>query len=148
MKVKKNDIFFMSLTGISGGLRISNLEISACVNFLSIIFESLKDKDYKDIFHLDFSFELKRFFDISINIFNIINGGFYIRNYTKPDDFFYDSKLICWYTLKNINFGCEYDKNLYTGMTIGDYLSNSKNNFYNNFYIKFGILGLKFSIIR
>lgn len=133
----------MSLTGISGGLRISNLEISACVNFLSIIFKSLKDKDYKDIFHLDFSFELKKFFDISINIFNIINGGFYIRNYTKPEEFFfYDSKLICWYTLKNINFGCEYDKNLYTGMEIGDYLYNSKN----NFYIQFGILGLIFCI--
>ena len=42
-------------------------------------------KNHRDIFHLEFSFELKRFFDISINIFNIINGGFYIRNYTKEE---------------------------------------------------------------
>ena len=49
MKVKKMIFckFFISLTGISGGLRISNLEISACVNFLSIIFESLKDKVFR-----------------------------------------------------------------------------------------------------
>lgn len=107
-------------------------------------------KNYKGIFHLEFSFELKRFFDISINIFNIINGGFYIRNYTKddffyytkPDDFLYDLKPICLYKLKNIHFGCGYDKNLYTGMEIEDYLSDSKN----NFYIQFGILGLIFCI--
>lgn len=104
--------------------------------------DNVNYKNYKNIFHLEFSFELKRFFDISINIFNIINGGFYIRNYTKPDDFFYDSKLICWYKLKNIHFGCGYVKDLFTGMAIGDYLSNSKN----NFYIEFGILGLMFSI--
>ena len=101
-------------------------------------------KNYKDIFHLEFSFELKRFFDISINIFNIINGGFYIRNYTKPDDFFYDSKPFFLYQLKNIHFGCGYVKDLYTGIQIGDYLSDSKN----NFYIQFGILGLIFSISR
>ena len=99
-------------------------------------------KNHKDIFHLEFSFELKRFFDISINIFNIINGGFYIRNYKKPDDFLYDLKPICLYKLKNIHFGCGYNKNLYTGMEIGDYLYNSKN----NFYIEFGILGLIFVI--
>ena len=99
-------------------------------------------KNHKDIFHLEFSFELKRFFDISINIFNIINGGFYIRNYTKPDDFFYDSKPIFLYKLKNIHFSFGYNKDLYTGMGIGDYLDNSKN----NFYIQFGILGLIFCI--
>ena len=99
-------------------------------------------KHYKDIFHLEFSFELKRFFDISINIFNIINGGFYIRNHTKPDDFFYDTKTFFLYQLKNIDFGFGYSKNLFTGITIGDYLYNSKN----KFYIQFGILGLIFSI--
>lgn len=99
-------------------------------------------KNHKDIFHLEFSFELKRFFDISINIFNIINGGFYIRNYKKPDDFFYDTKTIFLYQLKNIHFGFGYSKDLYTGMEIGDYLYNSKN----IFYIEFGILGLIFVI--
>ena len=39
--------FSISLTGISGFLRRSNLEISACVNFLSIIFESLKYKEFR-----------------------------------------------------------------------------------------------------
>lgn len=46
--------FSISLTGISGCLlrlrrlrRSNNLEISACVNFLSIIFESLKYKEFR-----------------------------------------------------------------------------------------------------
>ncbi len=74
--------FFISLTGISGCLQISNLEISACVNFLSIIFESLKDKVFrittdrlnfiftptlKTGFNFDLDFDLKSFdFEVSL----------------------------------------------------------------------------------
>lgn len=49
--------FFISLTGILGNLQISNLEISSCVNFLSNIFKSLKDKKFRiEIDRLNFIF--------------------------------------------------------------------------------------------
>lgn len=86
IKVKKMIFckFFISLTGILGCLQISNLEISSCVNFLSIIFESLKDKEFRiktdrlDFiftptlktgfkFDLDFDFDFKSFdFEVSL----------------------------------------------------------------------------------
>lgn len=59
MKVKKMIFckFFISLTGILGCLQISNLQISSCVNFLSNIFESLKDKEFRiEIDRLNFIF--------------------------------------------------------------------------------------------
>ena len=69
--------FSISLTGISGCLlrlrrlrRSNNLEISACVNFLSIIFESLKDKVFRiTTDRLDFIFTptLKTGFDFLLD---------------------------------------------------------------------------------
>lgn len=78
MKVKKMILgnFSISLTGISGcllrlrRLRRSNLEISACVNFLSIIFESLKYKEFRiTTDRLDFIFSptLKTGFDFLLD---------------------------------------------------------------------------------
>ena len=60
----------MSLTGISGGLRISNLEISSCVNFLSDIFKSLKDKEFRittDRLNFIFTPTLKTGFDFLLD---------------------------------------------------------------------------------
>ena len=74
--------FSISLTGILGSLQTSNWEISACVNFLSIIFESLKDKEFriktdrldfiftptlKTGFKFDLDFDFKSFdFEVSL----------------------------------------------------------------------------------
>ena len=69
--------FSISLTGISGSLRrlrrlrrSNNLEIAACVNFLSNIFESLKDKEFRiEIDRLNFIFTptLKTGFDFLLD---------------------------------------------------------------------------------
>ena len=64
--------FSISLTGISGFLRRSNLEISACVNFLSIIFESLKDKEFRiefDRLHFIFTPTLRTGFNFLLDFY-------------------------------------------------------------------------------
>lgn len=81
MKVKKM-IFcesFISLTGILGHLQISNLEISSCVNFLSDIFKSLKDKEFRittDRLNFIFTPTLKTGFDFLLDFdFKSFNFG-------------------------------------------------------------------------